>query len=93
MGKAGIRVSPGALYSIRHKDKHEYAQDVRDFYRIFFLCDQWDDSRPKCGGETIDVDFFAVDDLPPLPKGRVVEVDIQLAFSFKRPGTSNVFFD
>lgn len=91
--EAGIRVSPSALYSIRHKAKHEYAPDVRDFYKIFFVCERLDDSLPKCGNETIDVGFFPVDDLPPLSKGRVIEADIQLAFAFKHAPPSHVFFD
>lgn len=93
MEEAGIRISPGALYSIRHKAKHEYVQDVRDFYKIFFVCDRLDDALPKCGGETIDVDFFSIDALPPLSKGRVIEADIQLAFSFKHSSPSRVYFD
>jgi len=91
--EAGIRVSPGALYGIRHKAKHEYIQDVRDFYKIFFICNRLNNSGPKCGNETIDVDFFALDALPPLSKGRVIEEDIQLAFSFKQSPSSLIFFD
>jgi ADP-ribose pyrophosphatase YjhB (NUDIX family) len=93
MEEAGIRVSPGELYCIRHKAKYEYTQDVRDFYKIFFVCERLDDSVPKCGDETIDVDFFPLDGLPPLSRGRVIEADIQMAFSFKRTSPSRVFFD
>ncbi len=93
MEEAGIRVSPRALYSVRHKAKYEYSQDVRDFYKMFFLCSRLDDSLPTCGGETIDVDFFPLNALPPLSKGRVIEADIQMAFAFRNATTSRAFFD
>lgn len=93
MEEAGLRVAPGALYSVRHKAKHAYAQDVRDFYKIFFVCERLDQGAPRCGGETIDVGFFTLDALPPLSKGRVIDADIQLAFAFKRTSPALVVFD
>lgn len=89
----GVQVSSGRLYSVRHKAKYAYTQDVRDFYKLFFLCERADDAPPQCGEETIDVDFFARDALPPLSRGRVIEADIHMAFAFERASPGEVFFD
>jgi ADP-ribose pyrophosphatase YjhB (NUDIX family) len=80
--EAGIRVSVTGLYSVRHKTKEPYQPDIRDFYKMFFLCRRVDAEPPKPGPEIIDAAFFARDGLPPLSKGRVIERDIEAAFAF-----------
>ena len=81
--EATIQVSARAVYGIRHKAKHEYDPDVRDFYKLFFLCETLTESEPKPGPEVTEVGFFQSDQLPPLSTGRVLERDIFAAFSFK----------
>ena len=66
---------------------------MRDFYKLFFLCEPVGDMRIQPGPETIDVGFFAADALPPLSTGRVIARDITAAFEH-RPGASRaVAFD
>lgn len=92
--EAGIAVSATRLYSVRHKAKREYEPDVRDFYKLFFLCARDGDERtPTPGLETMDADFFAPDRLPPLSRGRVVESDIQAAFAFRADEARAAAFD
>jgi len=79
--EASINVTARSLYSIRHKAKHDYDQDVRDFYKLFFLCEQVDDESPAPGLETIGVGFFGLEELPPLSTGRVIYSDIEAAVS------------
>lgn len=43
--EAGIKVKATRLYAVRHKAKEEYDPDIRDFYKIFFLCEAPDPSR------------------------------------------------
>ena len=81
--EATIQVSARAVYGIRHKAKHEYDPDVRDFYKLFFLCETLTESEPVPGHEVTEVGFFLYDELPPLSTGRVLEKDIFAAFSFK----------
>src|SRR5215475_6213825 len=64
--EAGIRVSVAALYSVRHKAKQVYEPDIRDFYKMFFLCLRVDAERPKPGSEILDAAFFARNSLPQL---------------------------
>ena len=90
--EASIEVRATALYGVRHKAKHGYDPDTRDFYKLFFLCDAVDDSSPKPGPETTEVGYFALDELPPLSRGRVLEADIAAAFAFiENPQTLALF--
>jgi ADP-ribose pyrophosphatase YjhB (NUDIX family) len=91
--EASLKVEVKALYGIRHKAKHEYDPDVRDFYQLFFLCDRTDDTEPRPGEETAEVGFFGLDELPPLSKGRVLEKDIAAAFEFKADPRRLALFD
>ena len=91
--EAGIRVAATALYGIRHKAKHEYTPDVRDFYKLFFLCTKTDRANPVAGGETCDVGWFEPKHLPALSKGRCIEKDIRAAFAFAEDPRARAHFD
>jgi ADP-ribose pyrophosphatase YjhB (NUDIX family) len=80
--EAGIQASVTGLYSVRHKAKQAYEPDIRDFYKMFFLCRRVDESLPEPGPEIMDAAFFTLDGLPQLSKGRVIETDIEAAFVF-----------
>ena len=81
--ETGLRVGVVGMYAVRHKAKHEYDPDVRDFYKMFFICQELDDLEPQASGlETIDVGFFGLDELPPLSTGRVIEKDIVAAIEY-----------
>jgi ADP-ribose pyrophosphatase YjhB (NUDIX family) len=90
--EANLRVKATSLYGVRHKARHDYRQDARDFYKLFFLCERIDDAMPVHGSETSAVGFFARHDLPPLSRGRTIESDIEAAFAFRRnPGAGPSF--
>jgi ADP-ribose pyrophosphatase YjhB (NUDIX family) len=91
--EATLKVKAKALYGIRHKAKHDYEPDARDFYKLFFLCQRIDDADPMPGLETSQVNFFGRDELPPLSKGRTVETDITAAFAFKEDPHALALFD
>jgi len=91
--ETGIRVSVTALYSVRHKAKQIYEPDIRDFYKMFFLCRRVDAVPPKPGCEILDAAFFARNSLPQLSKGRVIERDIEAAFAFHENPEQTVAVD
>jgi ADP-ribose pyrophosphatase YjhB (NUDIX family) len=92
--EASIRVSADGIYSVRHKAKHDYDPDVRDFYKLFFACSTDSSVEPRATGiETVNVGFFALDELPPLSRGRVIEQDIHNAFDYRDSGGRRVFCD
>ena len=89
--EAGITTRAHALIGVRHKARHEYDTDLRDFYKLFFLCETVDAFEIKPGIETTDVGFFGLDDLPPLSTDRILEKDLVAAFEYRLRPT--VFFD
>lgn len=91
--EATLRVEATAVYGLRHKAKHGYDPDVRDFYKIFFICEHVDASQPRPGPEITEVSFFGLDELPALSTGRVLEEDIAAAFAFKNDSRSIALFD
>ncbi len=91
--EAGLTVTARALYSVTHKAKGLYRPDVRDFYKLYFLCDRVDLKAPAAGLETTEVGFFCLDELPPLSRGRTIESDLEAAFAFHRGETTHTLFD
>jgi len=91
--EATLKVEATALYAIRHKAKHEYEPDTRDFYKLFFLCEPIDAGPPIPGPETSQVQFFGRDELPPLSTGRTLEKDINAAFAYRANPTGPTSFD
>ena len=91
--EASLKVKAQALYGIRHKAKHDYEPDARDFYKLFFLCQRIDDADPMPGLETSQASFFGRNDLPPLSRGRTLEADITAAFAFRDDPHPLALFD
>ena len=91
--EASIEVSTQGVYGIRHKARHAYDPDVRDFYKLFFYCEQTDSATPTPGLETTGADFFTLDDLPPLSRSRVIEQDLAAAFAFRDNPERLALFD
>lgn len=92
--EACLDVTADGLYGIRYKARHDYDQDVRDFYKLFFLCRDDGTTTPTPSGlETVDVRFFGADELPQLSTGRVLEKDIIDAFRYDANGGHMVFCD
>lgn len=86
--EAGIEAEIVGLYSIRHKAKQSYKPDLRDFYKLFFVCQQIDDADPVAGAEAIEIGLFPLDSLPQLSQGRVIKSDIEAAFAFVKDRTA-----
>ncbi|WP_217353384.1 NUDIX hydrolase [Ruegeria arenilitoris] len=91
--EAGLRVAAQTLYSVRHKARHPYPADPRDFYKLFFLCSPFDAATPIPGPETSEAAFFAPDALPDLSLTRNLEKDIHDAFQANGKSPSPAMFD
>lgn len=91
--EAGLTVFAQRLYGVRHKASAGYSPDVRDFYKMFFLCDRIDRSDMRPGIEISETRFFARDELPPLSRGRTIESDIEAAFAFAADTARPALFD
>ena len=91
--EAGIRTTATRLYSLRHKARHDYDPDIRDFYKLFFLCERTGDESPAPGPEVTDVSYFSLDNLPSLSTSRVLERDLRTAFDFHCGREVRTLFD
>lgn len=91
--EAGVEVTVSRLFAVRHKAKHAYAPDLRDFYKLFYLCERVDSTAPAPGLETSGAGFFSRDELPELSSGRVIRADIELAFVAAADSSMPTVFD
>lgn len=91
--EAGVEVEVTRLYCLRHKAKHAYRPDVRDFYKLFFLCACTDLSQLSGGLETSQAAFFPRAQLPPLSEGRIIAKDVELAFLANEDANATTVFD
>ncbi len=91
--EASIHVEARTLYAVRHKARHRYDADTRDFYKLFFLCERLDDAAPRPGAETTDAAFFAADAIPPLSTGRTLPEDVAAALARARDPSRPIEFD
>ena len=80
--EAGIAVKARYLYAVRHKAKGPYPPDVRDFYKLHFICHPTDQTLPQPGAETTAAQYFPFDQLPELAIAKVLEDDIVAARNF-----------
>lgn len=91
--EAGITVTARHLYDLRHKARHGYDADARDFYKLMFLCDRSDSAPLVPGHETLGAEFFAPDDLPELSLARTLPDDIANAFQAAKAVGAPARFD
>ncbi len=91
--EATLKVKATQLYAVRHKAKHPYNQDPRDFYKFFFLAEELAEQEPKAGYEVEAAEFFPRDGLPELSKGRVIAADISAAFDCRDDPAYLTVFD
>ena len=91
--EANIKVKATKLYAVRHKAKGEYKADLRDFYKLFFLCDQLTDDDVFAGSEVLDAQFFSLQSLPELSSGRTVESDLRAAFLHHNHRDKATYYD
>ena len=91
--EAGLVVEAKRVIAVRHKAKHAYRADVRDFYKVLFPCEATDAAEPEPGLETLDASFVARDHIPPLSTPRTIELDIQQAWAHYDDPALAVAFD
>ncbi len=91
--EAGLTVKARQLYTVRHKAKHAYKPDTRDFYKFYFICERLTDALPVAGSEVLEAAYFGVDALPELSRGRVIEEDIIAACEYRDDPLKLTTFD
>lgn len=91
--EASLRVAAKRLYALRHKAKHGYPPDARDFYKLLFLCEPIGEVSPQPGPDVMEVGFFGLEDLPPLSMSRTIADDVTAAFASRSESTGIARFD
>jgi len=78
--ESGYIVKATRVVSVIDKDRAGYPRNVNSIYKIFFLCEMIG-GEATTSHESLGVEFFDVDDLPPLDPHRGREIDIRDAYA------------
>lgn len=93
--EAGLRVRATKLAAVHDGSRRNgHAASPWHTYKLFFLVERLDDARPTAGldGETIDVGFFGLDELPELSTGRCTAGQLASLLAHHRdPGLATDF--
>lgn len=90
--EAGAEVKTVRLLAVIDKLKHDYPISPFHIYKLFILCELVDDTISS-GTETSDVNFFALNNLPPLSETRITEEQIRMLFHLWENPSEQVVFD
>lgn len=94
--EAGLRVRAHRLAAVHDGSlRNGHAGSPWHTYKLFFLVDRLDDSPPRAGldGETVDVGFFALDDLPELSTARCTADQLAILLARHRDPSLPTDFD
>ena len=91
--ETGFEVRAVRLVAVKDRHSHAYHPKRLDrVYKMFFLCELIG-GAPRTSIETSEVDFFALDALPPLSEGRVLVDDIVMLDEYRRAPEKVAYFD
>lgn len=91
--EAGCEVEVGKIIAIHDRNIHNPGKNQFTIEKIFVEC-QFISGQFKVNSETIDMNFFDMEDLPPLMEKKTSYEQIKLAFKAKKAGeTWKVIFD
>ena len=90
--ESGLKVAAKRLLGILDKKFHDHPPDIYHVYKIFIECEEVGGALMK-GMETLDVGYFAIDNLPELSRDRITEQQIQKLFGYYKGLTKEPFFD
>lgn len=93
--EAGLRVRADRLAAIQDGSRHNGHTMPFHVYKLMFLLARLDTADPTAGldEETIDVGFFAIDDLPELSTRRTNEPQLRLLLDYHRDPARSTAFD
>lgn len=91
--ETGLSAVSTRLFGLRHKAAGPYKADIRDFYKLQFLCEVDSIDGLRGSYETPDVGFYPLEDLPELSTGRTIIRDIEDALAFSQQQQAAVIVD
>jgi ADP-ribose pyrophosphatase YjhB (NUDIX family) len=91
--ESGFEVQATRLVAVKDRHMHPYTpKRLERIYKLFFLC-ELTGGEPRTSLETDGVDFFAIDDLPPLSLGRTLPDDVALVADYRQAPERPCYFD
>jgi ADP-ribose pyrophosphatase YjhB (NUDIX family) len=79
--EAGIPVRATKLIAVHDRDRHNSPPHAHHIFKLFFLVEETGEPHGEPDHEVSAVDWFALDDLPPLSTGRTSRDQLELAFA------------
>lgn len=91
--ESGFTVNNPRLIAVKDRDVHPYLPKFPfHIYKMFFLCELVS-GLPTTNIEISAIDFFSLNELPPLSQSRVLPEDIKLVFDHYNDSNLNVYVD
>ncbi|HUC80886.1 MAG TPA: NUDIX hydrolase [Flavisolibacter sp.] len=90
--ETGLEVIPERLLAVFDKAKHPHPPQAEYVYKMVFLCKAFTHTI-KPGFDVLDVQFFSLDNLPPLSENRILKSQIELAYQLAQDDNSKTYFD
>jgi ADP-ribose pyrophosphatase YjhB (NUDIX family) len=94
--EAGLTVRAAKLAAVHDGSRRNgHARSPWHIYKLFFMVERVDDAAPRAGldGETTDVGFFGLDDLPELSTARSTVDQLAMLLAHDREPTRPTDFD
>lgn len=90
--ETGLEVVPQALLAVFDKRLHPHPPQPFYVYKIAFYCTA-SSSRLTPGHDTLDVQYFAIDKLPPLSEDRILKSQVELLYHKALAADWQAYFD
>ncbi|MPW26295.1 NUDIX domain-containing protein [Alkalibaculum sp. M08DMB] len=90
--EAGIEVEPVKLLGVLDKKHYNHPRNIYYLYTIFLLCKKIGGIE-KPGMETLAVEYFSLDNLPPLSTPRITKEQLEMMHGFYTGKQTEAFFD
>ncbi len=90
--ESGYRARAMKLAALLDKNRHPHPPNVHHIYKLLFLC-ELTGGQASCSLETDAVEFFALDALPELSRGRILPEQILRAYEHLRDPSLPTDFD
>jgi ADP-ribose pyrophosphatase YjhB (NUDIX family) len=90
--EASLQILPVRLLAVLDKKCHSHPPDLFHIYKIFVLCEEKGGVLHN-GMETSEVEFFGLNELPPLSTPRITEEEIRLIFEYRNNPGKAAFCD
>jgi ADP-ribose pyrophosphatase YjhB (NUDIX family) len=91
--ETGLEVKVVRLLAVMDKRNHSHPPEGWYVYKIFILCEKIGGNILSHTTETCDIQYFSLENLPPLSEVRNVYSQIKMMFEYRDDDKKEVYFD